>query len=122
MALPFRDIPKEPAVIRTTTYQDLKSALSDGVSPILLSGPAGSGKTTTLHLILQDWISQHKLVVFIELRQVFRQEDLFTAVREGLRDAVGPSAFGEATGEGCAACFGGDAVRAGSVWLADSTR
>ena len=97
MALPFRDIPKEPGVIRTTTYQDLKSALSDGVSPILLSGPAGSGKTTTLHLILQDWISQHKLVVFIELRQVFRQEDLFTAVREGLRDAVGPSAFGEAT-------------------------
>jgi Cdc6-like AAA superfamily ATPase len=70
--------------VETETFKRLRTAVNDGITPILLTGAAGSGKTTTLKLIERDWSNNEGISCFIWLREIFNEEDLFRKIFEQL--------------------------------------
>src|ERR1700726_2636464 len=79
-------------LVKTASYERLRSALAEGLSPVFVTGPAGSGKTTLLRLLEQDWSASRKPVCLITLREVYRETDLFYSVERSLvpNDAIPP--------------------------------
>ena len=64
--------------VATATYLHVKDAIESGKSPIFLSGLGGSGKTSILMALHDEWITAGKQALYLPLRNVVQEGDLFS--------------------------------------------
>jgi hypothetical protein len=72
-------------LIKTEFYEHLNVALSNGISPVLVTGYAGSGKTAVLRLLEHEWSSGGRLAFYIDLQGVLRPSDLVSRLQRRLQ-------------------------------------
>ena len=62
--------------VETEVFRRVKHAVQVGETPALVLGAPGSGKTSLLLALADEWASSGKKAVVIPLRQAGRDEDL----------------------------------------------
>jgi GTPase SAR1 family protein len=70
--------------LRPRVYYQIREALQQDVSPILLLGAVGTGKTTILKLLQRDWKQRGVPVFWLSLRRIFREADIVAEFRRTL--------------------------------------
>jgi hypothetical protein len=83
-------------LVETEVFGNVRSAIQSGQSPILVLGAPGSGKTTLLRTMYNEWMQAGMRAVYIPLREVARNEDLYLLVRRALTDESAASPLGAA--------------------------
>lgn len=71
-------------IIETETYHQIRAAIEDGISSILVTAGPGMGKTTLLRLLERDWLANGDRVCFVGLRAIQGETDLLRAFQEQL--------------------------------------
>jgi hypothetical protein len=67
-------------LVETEVFRNVRSAIQSGQFPILVLGAPGSGKTTLLTTMYNEWMQAGRRAVYIRLREVARNEDLYLLV------------------------------------------
>lgn len=70
--------------VETSVFREVRSAVAEGVTPILLLGLPGSGKSSLLQALSYDWGDTGKPVVYIRLYSIGEIDDLVDALRTAL--------------------------------------
>jgi predicted AAA+ superfamily ATPase len=70
--------------VETSVFRELRTGVAEGVTPILLLGLPGSGKSCFLRALSYDWGDTGQPVVFIRLYSIGKVDDLVNALRTAL--------------------------------------
>ena len=70
--------------VETSVFRELCSGVAEGVTPALLLGLPGSGKSCLLRALSYDWGDTGKPVVFIRLYSIGKVDHLVNTLRTAL--------------------------------------
>ncbi len=84
------------AFVKTEVFRRVRDAVESGETPALVLGVGGSGKTSLLVALADDWARHGGKTVFISLYEIGRGEDFYLLLRRALAEYAQPSRQGEA--------------------------
>lgn len=78
----------EMKFVETNAFQKLLKLTKSGRSPILMTGPGGSGKTSNLHLLLTHLREESRVGILIQSGSIRGETDLLNEIRDQLDESV----------------------------------
>lgn len=77
---------RSPVFVETEVYRRVREAVEAGDTPALILGLGGSGKTSLLAALADEWASYGRKVVFLSLYEFGRGEDILLLLRRRLAE------------------------------------
>ena len=80
------EIMRVPGLVQTDVFQRVRNALEAGETPILLLGMGGSGKTTILRVLVDEWVKSDRKAILLSLYRSDHGEDVLRTLRRYLAE------------------------------------